>query len=1102
MKLHDFPLFSSDIITFESSESTDSFNEQEEIQLFMDAGGWFANQGHVTVPVEPPLQESVLFSGLAYRQETIWLLRKKKGKKLHVQYLSPFQRISSSFDIGVDGLILDDLYSSGEISAPEAGLACDWLNRQFILEGSIARLAIARYPNTSTDSFQAIGLAWRAMIERENNGAFRLVRINRKAREAPQAIMLEGSFQFKDARVARQLEDPLHKELLEAALRENGSYLGLWKLYNDRQWSRAQQSASKLGALRYIEARCIENVGNYWHLTPASVDAMNEFRERWEALGLADSDQVEVTDRPPDWTVDIGDVQEQTRMLRGRLRFKKGIIEIQPDERRVAAPPSQAGWIYYSLAGERTVGKRREEAKRQIDRATRLPQLKFLLEGRSVPIERRRKLPDLTPYARESFKGGTPTERQRRALAVALNTPDIALVIGPPGTGKTQVIAALQRRLAEEFDRQELRGQVLISSYQHDAVDNALSRSGVYGLPAVRVGGRQDNDESVTSFTQWSINLAKHLDHQVLDLERENPTLGQLKELRRHFQLMRMNGYDNAGRFEALAKADELLKQVESPRIRVPDQIKSQWQDYLREQQGLSFKAPVRQEDRTLATRIWGLRTDPISFADDGPQRARDLFRLLKASGYPLTSVQTAVLDQVTAFKRPDDTIFPELERLRDQLLDNCVPDYRPTSIRTRLDNRGLELLGKIEQALEQCLVATRQGVAGVLDQLANAIKYDERQAHRAATEYAMVVGATCQQAASQKMVSLKATSDMASESITFDTVIIDEAARANPLDLFVPMAMAERRIILVGDDRQLPHLLEPDIEEDVAGQHELSEVQREAFKTSLFERLRIQLQSLEQKDQVQRVVMLDTQFRMHPVLGDFISKHFYEAAGLERVRSGKNAEDFVHGLPGYEGKVCAWLEVANDKGSEQRHNRSRRRLAEARAIATEAARLLEAGGEALSVGIITFYSAQRDLIMQQLTAMGIMESKGNSYIPVPAYRVTSDGEERLRVGTVDAFQGKEFDVVLLSNVRSSSRKVATSPDDSQRREDGLNAKYGFLRLENRMNVAMSRQRKLLIVVGDPAMAQGEEAQEAVPALMAFLKLCRGEHGCIRPSLS
>ena len=60
-------------------------------------------------------------------------------------------------------------------------------------------------------------------------------------------------------------------------------------------------------------------------------------------------------------------------------------------------------------------------------------------------------------------------------------------------------------------------------------------------------------------------------------------------------------------------------------------------------------------------------------------------------------------------------------------------------------------------------------------------------------------------------------------------------------------------------------------------------------------------------------------------------------------------------------------------------------------------------------------------------------------------------------------------------------------------RERLLNGKYGHLRLANRLNVAMSRQRKLLVAVGDKRMADGPESEEAVPALAAFLKLCSQE---------
>lgn len=102
-----------------------------------------------------------------------------------------------------------------------------------------------------------------------------------------------------------------------------------------------------------------------------------------------------------------------------------------------------------------------------------------------------------------------------------------------------------------------------------------------------------------------------------------------------------------------------------------------------------------------------------------------------------------------------------------------------------------------------------------------------------------------------------------------------------------------------------------------------------------------------------------------------------------------------------------------------------------------------------------------------------------------------------LEVGTVDAFQGKEFDIVFLSIVRSSIDKGAVPNEGAEDREKRLNRRYGHLRLSNRMNVAMSRQRRLLVVVGDKSMAEGETATLGAPALASFLNLCMEKFGAI-----
>jgi len=117
-----------------------------------------------------------------------------------------------------------------------------------------------------------------------------------------------------------------------------------------------------------------------------------------------------------------------------------------------------------------------------------------------------------------------------------------------------------------------------------------------------------------------------------------------------------------------------------------------------------------------------------------------------------------------------------------------------------------------------------------------------------------------------------------------------------------VPMALAGRRIILVGDPRQLPHLLDDEIEEEIRAERG-AQVDSDLYKKSLFERLVRQLEKRRAVDGFSRVVMLDTQFRMHPRLGDFVSYWFYERPGLGKVKSGRPATDFAPIVPGLVGR-------------------------------------------------------------------------------------------------------------------------------------------------------------------------------------------------------
>ena len=180
-------------------------------------------------------------------------------------------------------------------------------------------------------------------------------------------------------------------------------------------------------------------------------------------------------------------------------------------------------------------------------------------------------------------------------------------------------------------------------------------------------------------------------------------------------------------------------------------------------------------------------------------------------------------------------------------------------------------------------------------------------------------------------------------------------------------------------------------------------------------------------------------------------------------------------------------------KGKGYRVNGSPQRMAEAEVIAREARRILEECPK-LNVGVITFYRSQVNSILKAMEDQGLTESSdsGTPKIkPKWQHTVNENGEqiERLRVGTVDAFQGKEFDVVLLSLVRTLPNNLNPENDDL------LTKAYGFLRLDNRLNVAMSRQHRLLVMVGDQSMATHPAAEAAAPSLKAFYQLCRGNYG-------
>jgi superfamily I DNA and/or RNA helicase len=179
----------------------------------------------------------------------------------------------------------------------------------------------------------------------------------------------------------------------------------------------------------------------------------------------------------------------------------------------------------------------------------------------------------------------------------------------------------------------------------------------------------------------------------------------------------------------------------------------------------------------------------------------------------------------------------------------------------------------------------------------------------------------------------------------------------------------------------------------------------------------------------------------------------------------------------------------------EEERGRSKSREAESNVIAEYLPRLMMSErGRQMTFGIITFYSRQVKLIHQALVSSGITEADENGGFRIAdewrwLTRPGGETEPRLEIGTVDAFQGREFDVVFLSVVRSNKR-----PDNTQKERQ---SRYGHLMSLNRMCVAMSRQKVLLIAVGDVSLLQAPNAKEAIGPLTRFYELCEGDAGVV-----
>ena len=246
-----------------------------------------------------------------------------------------------------------------------------------------------------------------------------------------------------------------------------------------------------------------------------------------------------------------------------------------------------------------------------------------------------------------------------------------------------------------------------------------------------------------------------------------------------------------------------------------------------------------------------------------------------------------------------------------------------------------------------------------------------------------------------------------------FDLVVIDEACQSTEPGCWIPLGWGDR-LVLAGDHCQLPPTVVS------------AEARRGGFGVSMQERLVTRF-----GERVTR--RLDVQYRMHEQIMAFSSREFYEGALVAHASVGSHL--LCH-LPGVmetplTAQPVTFVDTAGAGYEEEQEPDGESRLnpREADLAARKVRELLDAGLAARDIAVIAPYSAQVRRLRQLL-----------------------GGVEGLEIDSVDGFQGREKEAVVLSLVRSNSE-----------------GEIGFLGDVRRSNVALTRARRCLIVTADSA---------------------------------
>ncbi len=569
-------------------------------------------------------------------------------------------------------------------------------------------------------------------------------------------------------------------------------------------------------------------------------------------------------------------------------------------------------------------------------------------------------------------------EDKKIAVSKALGAEDILVVQGPPGTGKTVFITELVGQLLERNPD----CKILLTSQTHVALDNVLE-----GCHAARPTARllrvaqRDDDRVSTKVQELTID-------RVADRWRSE-----------------------------VAKASEMFLA------------------------SAATEMGVKRDDIALGIAIGRLRVESAEL-DRIIADLEERERILAAMEQKLAEAQVGhVADAYAETSEEIDELREQVQELRDR---RKTVGARRRKAAAELAGMGGDLGAQLAAANTDELTEWEKGLlegSPADRKFHDLVRLSEewqlrfgrsREFYAAMIADSSVVAGTCVGFA-------RVPGMLAAE---FDVCIVDEASKATPTELLVPLSRA-RKWILVGDPKQLPPFVEDLLDNPkLLKEHELD---RDSFQTTLLDRFVSGLPA-------ECITSLTTQHRMIRPIGDLISDCFYEGT-LRSVRDERD-EALRIVMP----KPVTWLTTARlAHHDETEFNRTFKNVAEARVIGQWLRRLdfvARAASKSYRVGLIAGYVLQVTELRRLVASIqGSLSSLA------------------IECNTVDAFQGRQVDVCVYSVTRCNDR-----------------GRIGFLRDERRMNVAPSRGRAGLLIVGDHLFCQTAKSPNPLRTVVSYIE--------------